>query len=37
MGMDDKAVRRIMGITQETIRSTKIPDYVEWEEIGEKA
>ena len=23
MGMDDKAVRRIMGITQEAIRSTK--------------
>jgi hypothetical protein len=23
MGMDDKAVRRIMGITQEAIRSTR--------------
>ena len=23
MGMDDKAVRRIMGITQEVIRSTR--------------
>ena len=23
MGMDDKPVRRIMGITQETIRSTR--------------